>query len=236
VLFGPEGARDTLCDDTWEWDGASWMRVGVTGPPARSESSACFDPVRGRVVLFGGWRWVETGRVRLGDTWTFDGARWEQVSDSGPEARSGIALAFDPRREAIVLVGGSAGRVPLADSWEWQGSTWEGPFGGPGPRFNPSLAGDLRRGELVCFGGWDGSRRLGDTWLRRGRDWKPVAAASGPSPRNHSAMTFDDAHGNVLLFGGHDGERVFGDLWGWNGAGWVRLEDQEPLQRADNGH
>src|SRR5678816_1660726 len=160
VLFGPEDARDTLLDDTWEWDGAAWKRLPVSGPPARSESSACFDERRGRMVLFGGWRWVEGRRQRLGDTWEFDGARWEQVSASGPEGRSGMALAFDRSRGATVLVGGSAGRSPFADTWEWRGSGWEGPLPGPGARFNPALAADAHRGELVCFGGWDGSRRL----------------------------------------------------------------------------
>ena len=61
VLFGPEGARDTLRDDTWEWNGAAWKRLLVSGPLARSESSACFDERPGRVVLFGGWRWVRDG-------------------------------------------------------------------------------------------------------------------------------------------------------------------------------
>ena len=51
VLFGPEKARDTLLDDTWEWDGAAWKRLPVSGPPERSESGACFDERRGRVVL-----------------------------------------------------------------------------------------------------------------------------------------------------------------------------------------
>ncbi|HET9155829.1 MAG TPA: hypothetical protein VFN91_04130 [Myxococcaceae bacterium] len=236
VLFGPEGARDTLLDDTWEWDGEVWRRVPVSGPPARSESGACFDARRGRVVLFGGWRWGERGRERLGDTWEFDGTRWEQVSSSGPEVRSGLALAFDTRRGATVLVGGSAGRAPLADAWEWRGSRWEGPFAGPGARFNPSLAEDARRGELVCFGGWDGSRRLADTQVRRGDRWVVASSDGGPAPRNHTAMSFDAAEGRVLLFGGHDGERVFGDLWSWNGAGWKELEEAEPLRRVDNGH
>jgi hypothetical protein len=235
VLFGPEGARDTLLDDTWEWDGAVWRRLPVSGPPARSESSACFDDRRGRVVLFGGWHWTEERRQRLGDTWEFDGVRWEQVSASGPDARSAMALAFDSARGSSVLVGGSAGRGPFADTWEWRGSGWEGPFPGPGARFNPALAADAR-GELVCFGGWDGSRRLGDTQVRRSGRWQPAGGEGGPSPRNHTAMAFDATRRRVLLFGGHDGERVFGDLWSWDGEAWTRLEDAEPRPRVDNGH
>jgi hypothetical protein len=236
VLFGKEPRQDTLLDDTWEWDGASWRQSAARGPPARSESAACYDARRGRVVLFGGWCWVNGERKRLGDTWELDGARWERMSDSGPEGRSGVALAFDAGRGATVLVGGSAGRSPLDDAWEWRGTAWEGPFEGPGARFNPALAADARRGGLVCFGGWNGSTRLADTRARRGTRWEAVAADGGPSPRNHSAMTFDEAEGRVLLHGGHDGERVLGDLWSWDGAGWTRLEDAEPVPRVDNGH
>ena len=236
VLFGAEPRTDTLLGDTWEWDGEAWRQSAASGPPARSESSACFDARRGRVVLFGGWRWVEGRRQRLGDTWELDGSRWLQVSDSGPEGRSGMALAFDGRRGATVLVGGSAGRAPFADTWEWRGSAWEGPFEGPGPRFNPSLAADPRRGEVVCFGGWNGSARIADTRVRRGTRWEAVAGGGEPSARNHTAMTFDEGRGRVLLFGGHDGERVLGDLWSWEGAGWTRLEDTEPLRRVENGH
>jgi hypothetical protein len=236
VLFGPEGARDTLLDDTWEWNGAAWKRLPVSGPPARSESSACFDERRGRVVLFGGWRWVEGRRQRLGDTWEFDGTRWEQLSADGPEGRSGMALAFDRGLGATVLVGGSAGRGPFADTWEWRGSRWEGPLPGPGPRFNPALAADAARGELVCFGGWDGSRRLGDTQVRRAGRWEAKGVEKGPSPRNHTAMTFDETQERVFLFGGHDGERVFGDLWSWDGEAWTLLEDAGPRPRVDNGH
>jgi len=236
VLFGPEQGRDVLLGDTWEWDGTGWKQSPASGPPARTEAAACFDDRRGRVVLFGGWRWTDGKRQRLGDTWEYDGQRWERASDSGPERRSGAALAFDPRRGATVLVGGSAGKAPLADAWEWRGSTWEGPFDGPGARFNPALCSDARRGELVCFGGWNGSVRLADTRVHRGDRWEPIAAGAEPSPRNHTAMTFDEGRGRVLLYGGHDGERVLGDLWSFEDVQWKRLEHTEPLRRIDNGH
>ena len=93
-------------------------------PPAFAAfaAGATYDSRRGMVVVFGGLG----GDGNLGDTWGFDGTRWTKLSDSGPEARSMGHLAYDARRERIVLFGGRTSYPDgdKNDTWEFDGTQW----------------------------------------------------------------------------------------------------------------
>jgi hypothetical protein len=60
----------------YEWSGASWTaRPGPT-PPVRNGQAAAYDPVRGNLVMFGGF----VGNTVLGDTWKLQqDVGWELV-------------------------------------------------------------------------------------------------------------------------------------------------------------
>jgi hypothetical protein len=236
VLFGPEGVRDTLLDDTWVHGRGEWSRRDAPGPSVRAEAAAAYDAHRRVVVLFGGYQRTAQGNLRLGDTWEWDGARWKRAADGGPPPRSGAAMAYDDRRRRIVLFGGRAPEALSPETWEWDGARWTRVAAGDAePRFNPVMAFDGRRGTMVRFGGWTGRERTADTWLFRFPAWTRLDA-SGPSARNHSAMAYDEARGRTVLFGGHDGTRVFGDTWEWDGRRWLLRRSVLPLARVDNGH
>jgi hypothetical protein len=66
VVFGGSGSPSAL-DDTWRFDGTTWVQVSGSGPSARQYVSMALDTRRGHVVLFGGYDF--SGRV-LADTWT----------------------------------------------------------------------------------------------------------------------------------------------------------------------
>lgn len=73
VWFGGDARGDwtepmKLVDSTWAWDGALWKQVQDMGPQARSRHVMGLDPIRGQVVLFGGFS--ESGL--LGDTWELE--------------------------------------------------------------------------------------------------------------------------------------------------------------------
>jgi hypothetical protein len=151
---------------TWRWDGATWTEVADTGPARRAHFPLAFDPVRQRVVLFGGW---DDGPTFLGDTWEWDGAAWRQVQDIGPSPRYGHAMAWFG--DAVGLFGGDDAPTlaPRGDTWTWDGKHWRQrqDIGPPG-RMNSAIAWDAARGRAVLFGGRsvsDGlSVMLGDTW------------------------------------------------------------------------
>lgn len=232
VLFGAEHGADTFLDDMWQWDGRRWRVIDGAVPSARAEAGAAWDRHRRRVVLFGGYRDVDGERVRLGDTWEWDGVDWEQVSDGGPGPRNGAALAYDEWRKVVVLFGGNG---PAKDTWEWDGRRWRTVATAEDGRFNPGMAFDPGQRAVIRFGGWTGTERAGDTWRYDGSTWTLIEP-DGPSARNHAPMALDARRQVIVLFGGHDGERVFGDTWEWQDNAWSPVSEPLPRRRVDNGH
>ena len=47
-------------------------------PSARYDTSMTYDPALGQLVLFGGA--LNSGRKVFGDTWTWNGTTWSQLS------------------------------------------------------------------------------------------------------------------------------------------------------------
>lgn len=94
--------------DTWEWDGTQWQRVANSGPAPRTGHTLAYDPVRRRIVLFGGIQhfWANPPTV-YADTWEWDGSAWRQVPVTrSPPPRDGHAVAEDPLGRGLVLFGG----------------------------------------------------------------------------------------------------------------------------------
>jgi galactose oxidase-like protein len=236
VLFGA-GTEEPgpLLDDTWILRGNRWQRVTTPGPSARAEAAMAHDRRRRRTVLFGGYSMTIEGRVRLGDTWEWDGKRWQMLTADGPQPRNGAALAFDEMRGKVVLSGGPPAFVE-PETWEWNGQSWrKSPERSPPGRYNPVMVYHAGLKALVRFGGWTGKVRSSDTWIRRGIEWHEFRGR-GPSPRNHSAMAYDALRGRAVLFGGHDGEFVFGDTWEFDGKTWRQVGRAVPQRRVDNKH
>jgi hypothetical protein len=234
ILFGDSVRHPVMLGDTWVWKDGAWSRAAGNGPRPRAEAAIAYDPVRQRVVLFGGYEWSDGRVTRLGDTWEWDGVKWTQASTTGPAPRSGAAMAYDPELRVVVLFGGSGG--PLGDTWSWNGRAWS-PLGVPlvAGRFNTTMAWDPVVRRMIRFGGWDGKERTSDTWELRRTGWVRVHE-SGPASRNHTVLVSAPDRGSLLLYGGHDGERVFGDLWERRYGRWVQLEAAEPVRRVENGH
>jgi hypothetical protein len=93
------------------------------GPAARWAASAVYDPVAGRVIVFGG---RSTSGATLDDTWALTLSptpHWEQLASGGPRppARWSAASAYDPARRRMVVWGGQTGAdsaaTPRNDTW-----------------------------------------------------------------------------------------------------------------------
>ena len=87
--------------DTWEWDGAKWQLIDASGPTARDHHATAWDPVSGRVVLFGG----DDGSGVTADTWAWDGRQWTRLANDGPPPRATHGLAFDAQRGRLLCRG-----------------------------------------------------------------------------------------------------------------------------------
>jgi hypothetical protein len=157
VLFG--GLVDGLVGeygDTWTWNGTTWTEQHpATSPPARQNAAMAYDAATGNTVMFGGGR-SPRGQFHLfNDTWTWDGTTWtEQHPATGPEARLGAAMAYDPATGNVVLNGGLNDHA-LNGTFTWDGTTWTKQLQRPRPpaRWGAGMAYDAATGNVVMFGG-----------------------------------------------------------------------------------
>jgi hypothetical protein len=76
----------------------------------------------GLTVMFGG---SDPDRQPTGTLWGWDGSAWRTLATGGPAPRLHTALAYDDRRDRLVLYGGILGPdASAADTWEWSGTAW----------------------------------------------------------------------------------------------------------------
>ena len=222
VMFG--GRDLAALGDTWEWDGADWIRASTAAPPARSEHAMAYCAGSARIVMFGG---KDAASLPLADTWEWNGRAWAQRTLAvSPAARFGHAMAPDYLNFTAVLFGGVGPAGPTDDTWEWGGLTWQrrSPSFRPEPRAYHAMAYDPARLRVVLFGGLDPAGQLlnNDTWEWDGSAWTRIPSAS-PTPERRAglAMTFDPGARRVVMHGGLGAAGVLGDTWEWDGATWV---------------
>lgn len=193
-------------------------------PSARDHFAMVFDSGRGKVVLFGGNGIAGDEQGFLGDTWEWDGS-WKRVADSGPEARSSVAMAYDATRRETILFGGVRPRFLFEDTWKWDGESWiQLKVDGPPARYSPAMAFDSDRGVVVLFGGRGVEGVVNDTWEWDGGQWRHVACENPPPARARASLVYDPAKGRMLLLGGGGRGFVLNDLWEWDGHLWSELD------------
>ena len=238
VLWGGGNSAFVNLNDTWEFDGATWVqRTPATSPPALVGSAMAFDSKRGVSVMFGGSGLPGNSAA----TWEWDGTNWTlRTFATSPSARLWTTMAYDSTRGKIVLFGGDgAGSVDLGDTWEYDGVTWTHmtPANSPSARFGAAMAYDPGLGRVVLFGGRPAGQRAADTWEWDGTNWTQFTPTAAPFPRFWHSMAFDPQVGHVVVFGG-DHIEPFGlgpinDTWEWDGTNWTQdWTNSTPSARA----
>ena len=175
------------------------------------------------------------------ELWAWDGSGWTLLSadPQGPVWRNFQAVAYDSKRNKLVMHGGVQDRNSrMEETWEWDGQTWER-FDGPGPGYREGavMAYDEARGNTILYGGANEKFEIfGDTWAWDGAQWTQVST-SGPSPRFPSAIVYDKSREKVLLYSGHYVDATsyitFSDFWEWDGTSWneIKMEGETPGAR-----
>ena len=199
-------------------DDDQWRPAGTNALSPRTEAAVAYDPVRQRVVVFGGI----LERTSLGTTHEFDGTRWQTLDVIGPAPRNSAVMAFHPPTGKVVLFGGAGdnGRL-FQDTWTWDGRAWTlVDTTGPGQLIGAAAATDEERGEVVLFGGVGPNGLSGATWTWNGNRWEE-RRVTGPAPRVVAAMAYDPLRRVIVLFGGRmQGLRDSNETWEWNGSEW----------------
>ena len=217
----------------WEWSASGWaQRSAGSGPDYRRSFSIAYDSRRGRVLLFGGAIFFWS----LCDLWVWEGAAWTEVevSDEAPSPADcwGASMAYDSRRDRVVLFGGVSGGESSSDLWEWDGVAWseracQPDEQWPDPRNDYRAAYDEARGRVVIFGGESDEDIDASVWEWDGQSWTRVPPPEiGPCLRSNPAMVYDSLTRRVMLFGGlyrqeDDDDVYMDDLWEWDGRQWT---------------
>jgi hypothetical protein len=212
---------------------------GAETPPGSVGHDLVYDDALGVVLLVNAGLGGPSDARMMGQptkVWSWNGTHWSLLDSSGPPVRNLGGVAYDSRRDKLVLHGGTiTADLSYGDTWEWDPSGGWRRFDGPGPgtRDHTQMAYDPERGVAVLFGGQATiSSFPADTWEWDGTQWKQVAT-SGPAPRVHHAMSFDPIGHRVLVFGGAEsGMRDLSDTWAWDGKTWTQLAGSSTLGRT----
>ena len=214
ILFGGNTPGGCCLNDTWSLSynsgTYSWTQLianGASGSPAaRDLASMAYDAATSTIVLFGG---INNGNFFLGDTWSWNGSTWSQLSPAtSPPARLGAATAYDAVTGTIVLFGGYQNSYPN-DTWSWNGSTWTrlSPATSPLGREFASMAYDPTSSSAVLFGGESSANPYNDTWTWTGTTWiqacgTSTTPASPPCVLNVGPASGPDSGGAEVVLGG----------------------------------
>ncbi|MCI0497084.1 MAG: hypothetical protein L0Z54_02165, partial [Thermoplasmata archaeon] len=241
VLFGGQRQYSPhYLNDTWTFDPArgTWSLVGTERAPSpRNGAMACFDDVKGAMVLFGGY--IDTSPYQNDETWEFDvsSMTWTLMSPgTSPYRRYGGSLVNLPGTGRSLLFGGYIGVSPYNSNSLWwydsSGPSWSRVASfGPSGRTNVRMVYSNAAGAFALFGGSGNSVR-NDLW-----GFNPVSEAWSlmwpdvPLPRREFGFVHDGSNDRFILFGGYDNDH-FNDTWAYDAGSeeWTLIEATGPLE------
>jgi hypothetical protein len=217
LMFGGGNVTGPL-NDLWALDlrdSSSWTSLAPTGAPPtpRYGFGTAYDPIRNRMVVFGGFA---VGGHR-GDLWTLsltDTPAWARVATlDSLEGRVYPLTIWDPGRDRIVVYGGSnnfhfwdqCASIPLIAPLRWTRFLPPSPPSVPGPRSGSAVVHDSRRDRILAIGG---GYRPSDVpvWAFSGSDggtWTPILASGWPTGGINGQAMYDSVTDRVLVFGIH---------------------------------
>jgi Galactose oxidase, central domain len=217
VLFGGQGNKNEMLEDTWTYSSGHWQRwQNGTGrqPSPRCGHSLAFNEAAGETVLFGG---IDPSDNQLGDTWLFHGDAWWPLNGASPPARRYAAFAYDEELGGCVLHGGSEddrGKKGFGDTWLFQDRNWTRLADGfnTDVRDDHGMAYHKAAKRLVMLEGIRAPRgilvRDANAW--RGREAAPLLPRLQCSP-----IVWDDVLDGLVMHGGEtrQGGPQFDKTW-----------------------
>jgi hypothetical protein len=226
-----EVRRETITQSggkLWAWDGSRWT-MRWEEPALDGADAMAFDRNRGVVYIFGGAGYDDK-------LWRWDGSALALIANDTIGGRAYAAVAFDWKRDRLVVHGGYNGSFLLADTQEWDPGTgtWRGFGDGPiGRRYAHKMVYDPVRERCVLHGGYYFFNR-NDTWTWDGGSWSLVTQ-SGPA-RYVANMAWDATRQQVVLHGGTTccGEVEYSSTWTWRGGAWSECALQGPPRGYTN--
>jgi hypothetical protein len=227
-----EHRRETLTQSggtLWAWDGAAWT-ARWTEPLLDGVDAMAYDRNRRVTWIFGGAGYDD----RL---WKWDGSELTLVANDTIGGRAYVAMAFDWKRDRLVVHGGQSAAQWLYSSWgEFDPSTGQWTTWGNGPvgrLYAHMMVYDPIRERCVMHGGFYFFNRP-ETWTWDGSNWV-LASSSGPA-RYVANMAWDSIRQQVVFHGGTTccGEVEYASTWVWRGIQWSECSLQGPPRGYTN--
>ncbi len=234
VLFGgstPIDRGTSLAyelNDTWEKTSARWIqRFPAHDPGRRAAHVMSYDPVRARVVLFGG----RVGTTNLNDTWIYKNGDWTKLEPAtAPPGRFLAGAAYDSTRDRLVLFGGSQysadGKTVtgIYDTWEFDGTNWTQRSSSGPTAIKPVLVYDAAHDQVLMLAMNDKSESLMYQYDAAAGSWKQLTPSKLPSCVNEASMVFNVADQKPFFNGGVCvGSSGTEDNMEWDGTTWTTL-------------
>jgi len=232
VIFGGWTGTHFL-NDSWQLalDGTpTWSSLVAAGPPGpRRENSASYDPLRDRMIIFGG---LEAPYDQLDETWalSFQTNEWEQLNTPPPPGgpRTAHESVYDPVADRLIAYGGYGSNAYLSSTITlsltgppaWEDPTVPASAIGPSRRREYSAVYDPAREQMLLFSGTQQSGPLDRAvWALPLADpepeWVRHNLPGGPNPRHGHVAVWDAPRDRMLMFGGYDdvGLNYSNELW-----------------------
>jgi len=233
MMWGGTGAASAPVNDTWAFDGGSWLQLASDIGPAGAEpiGPTAFDRMRKVIVTY---------REPSGDLYEFayntpdfHTGRWTVLARGSaagsPPPRLHARMAYDQANQVAVLFGGqpvvagTCSALPSTgycnDTWTWNGTAWTPATASspPDPRRDGALEFSESAGKVILFGGRGDAGPLSDTWSWSGSAWARLAQTF-PNMAIFDVgglLTFDPVRMRLLWLNGTREAYTFdGTMWG----------------------
>jgi hypothetical protein len=196
--IGGAGGVWNLSNETWEWDGATWLRrTPALSPSGRVNHFMVWDPLRQRVKLGTGFAISVGHSGAYQDEWEWDGANWTLNAPAtfwaGPGSNWGPTAFSDIDRGMWFVTGGYTNGIMERRGCCW--TSWNTTPPTPPVLFLASSFYDTWRGVGVVVGGLtDTVARVNSdqTWIYGPPQPSTSVAygqACGPAPQPNLVVT-----------------------------------------------
>jgi hypothetical protein len=234
MLFGGTLADDKGVNDTWAWNGSTWLRLdsgGANGPPPGEVAQMTWDVATGDMVL------VTNGKtMNTAETWTWVDSKTDSHWLRQPLGDVSLtlfleAMAYDPSSRTVLLVTPTTPDDTASVALGWDGKAWH-TLTRNGPAVDAMAYYPADNLLLACGSATysasvevqsDCWEWLGSTWLQK------VVAIPPPDSKQIiiEAEVSDTDNSRLIVFGwlirAIPGQPQPLHVWSWDGEQWLQV-------------